>query len=73
MYRALYAWSGRYRRAHGFLISYQLHRLKGYGRFDALLSIVAHKRLGTKMYWHPPAERERLRAERCNLMASHEH
>lgn len=61
---ALHLWiyrrSGWYRWGWGWWITFGLARLQGYSRFDAILSIVAHERLGTKMYYYPKWKREQM-------------
>lgn len=45
-------------------MSYQLHRVKGYGWFEAFVSVLANRVCGTPMYWYPKKEREKIRADR---------
>jgi hypothetical protein len=39
-------------------ISYRLHRLEGYGWFEACVSILANRVCGTPMYWYPKRARK---------------
>lgn len=45
-------------------MSFQLHRVKGFGVIEATVSILANRVCGTPMYWYPRRERERMQAER---------
>jgi hypothetical protein len=42
----------------GLWMSFRLHRLQGYGPFEALVSMLAHRVCGTPMYWYPKARRD---------------
>jgi hypothetical protein len=40
---------------------FRLLRLRGYGRIEAAVCLLANKICGTPIYWYPKNERERMR------------
>jgi hypothetical protein len=62
---AIHLWfyrrSALYRWAWNWHVTWGLHRLQGYGRFEAMVSILAHRVCGHRMFWYPRAKREEMR------------
>ena len=54
---------GLWRRLRADWVCYRLFRLRGWGRFDAVLSMIAHYKIGTPMYMEPPNKRLRRKSE----------
>jgi hypothetical protein len=60
----IYRRSAVYRRVHAEWVSYGLFRLNGFGRTEAVLSMLAHKICGATMYYYPKHRREKMRRDR---------
>lgn len=43
---------------------FEMLRLQDYGRFEAVICLLAHRVCGTPIYWYPKRKREALRKER---------
>ncbi len=53
-----------YRGCQNSAFEYRMLRLQRYGRFEAIVCLLAKRVCGTPVYWYPKRERERIRLSR---------